>query len=161
MVRRPVSVILSMVAVSLFLEGPASAQSPWPAYGARRGHIRIVQGPFRTVYRIHWGNGLSPEGAAVLLAGIEAAENYFAGSAGEEDGSRELAPKDRSPVQNSRSPVQRSVEKNRGPVQKGDDEGGAVDNRKHRINELLAACDSLLNQLDATSRLASATDAAR
>ena len=48
--------------------GEAFAQAPrYEPYGAWRGRIRYVEGPYRTRTRIRWGGGLTPVGGQVLM----------------------------------------------------------------------------------------------
>jgi len=44
------------------LPGPAEAQP----FGAWRGRYRSASGPFRTVEKLRWGSGLTPQGVAAL-----------------------------------------------------------------------------------------------
>jgi hypothetical protein len=46
-------------------------------YGAWRGRIRYVEGPFRTKTRIHWGNGVTQVGGQVLMHGLTVAGDVF------------------------------------------------------------------------------------
>lgn len=46
-------------------------------YGAWRGRIRYVEGPFRTKTRIHWGNGVTEVGGQVLMHGLTVAGDVF------------------------------------------------------------------------------------
>ncbi len=65
-------------AVLLIVGDTASAQAPtYAPYGAWRGRIRYVEGPWRTRSTIHWGNGITPVGGQVLIQGLTSAENVL------------------------------------------------------------------------------------
>ncbi|MCL4204521.1 MAG: hypothetical protein KJ000_18705 [Pirellulaceae bacterium] len=65
-------------AVLLLVGDTAFAQAPtYAPYGAWRGRIRYVEGPWRTRSTIHWGNGITPVGAQVLIQGLTSAENVL------------------------------------------------------------------------------------
>jgi hypothetical protein len=71
----------------------AIAQQPfnyYPAYGAHRGRMVYHQGPFGgTRQKIHWGGGITDNGAAVLTSAIGAAATIFGpGSSGESAGDK-------------------------------------------------------------------------
>ncbi len=73
--RTPICAVLFAV---LALCETASAQPPvYQPYGAWRGRIRYVEGPWRTRTTIHWGNGVTPTGGQVLIHGLTAAENVL------------------------------------------------------------------------------------
>jgi hypothetical protein len=54
------------------------AQPPtYAPYGAWRGRIRYVEGPWRTKSTVRWGNGITPVGGQVLIQGLTSAEAVF------------------------------------------------------------------------------------
>lgn len=72
------SILLLLVIVGVAACEVASAQVPtYAPYGAWRGRIRYVRGPFRTRSTIHWGNGVTPTGGQVLMFGMSTAENVL------------------------------------------------------------------------------------
>lgn len=69
-----------VVFVNILASGCMDAVADVPEfqpYGAVRGRIRYVEGPFRTKTRIHWGNGLTEVGGQVLMHGLTVAGNVF------------------------------------------------------------------------------------
>jgi hypothetical protein len=71
-------ICLVTAAVFLMVCEPVFAQAPtYAPYGAWRGRIRYVEGPWRTRSTIHWGNGITPTGGQVLIQGLTSAENVF------------------------------------------------------------------------------------
>ncbi len=56
------------------------ANDAFVPYGAWRGNIRYVRGPFRTKETMRWGNGITPTGGMVLMHGLTVAGNVFAGA---------------------------------------------------------------------------------
>lgn len=80
---------LFMIMIALGLASDAFGQAPrYEPYGAWRGRIRYVEGPYRTRTRIRWGGGLTPVGGQVLttfatVAGNVATDpNFWSGVAG-------------------------------------------------------------------------------
>lgn len=74
--NKPILFLLVLVIVSAC--ETVSAQIPtYAPYGAWRGRIRYVQGPFRTRSTIHWGNGITPTGGQVLMTGMTTAGNVL------------------------------------------------------------------------------------
>jgi hypothetical protein len=72
--------LISLVTAALLLMvcEPVFAQAPtYAPYGAWRGRIRYVEGPWRTRSTIHWGNGITPTGGQVLIQGLTSAENVL------------------------------------------------------------------------------------
>jgi hypothetical protein len=69
---------LSGLFVTLLVVGlaaPAVADAPvYAPYGAWRGRIRYVEGPWRTRSFIRWGAGITPTGGQVLMHGFDAAQ---------------------------------------------------------------------------------------
>lgn len=56
----------------------------YPAYGSHRGRIVYHQGPFGgSKQKIHWGGGITDNGAAVLTTAIGAAATIFGPESGE------------------------------------------------------------------------------
>jgi hypothetical protein len=56
----------------------------YPAYGSHRGRIVYHQGPFGgSKQKIHWGGGITDNGAAVLTTAIGAAATIFGPDSGE------------------------------------------------------------------------------
>jgi len=85
------SCLFLIAIVALPLSG--IAQQPfnyYPAYGALRGRMVYHQGPFGgTRQKIHWGGGITDNGAAVLTSAIGAAATIFGpGSSGESAGDK-------------------------------------------------------------------------
>jgi hypothetical protein len=75
----------------------ANATPPsFAPYGASRGRIRYVEGPWRTRSTIHWGNGITPTGGQVLISGMQVAgevltsESFWSGAIGR-DSEKEAA----------------------------------------------------------------------
>jgi len=56
------------------------ANDAFVPYGAWRGNIRYVRGPFRTKETMRWGNGITPTGGMVLMHGLTVAGEVFAGA---------------------------------------------------------------------------------
>ncbi len=74
--RKPIQVVLAIAVLAC--SAAASAQVPtFAPYGAWRGRIRYVEGPWRTRSTIHWGNGVTPTGGQVIMHGLTAAENVL------------------------------------------------------------------------------------
>ena len=74
--RKPICVILAVICIAN--GSTVSAQAPtFAPYGAWRGRIRYVEGPWRTRSTIRWGNGITPTGGQVVMHGLTSAENIL------------------------------------------------------------------------------------
>ena len=68
------AILLAFLTADVLVQAQVPTYQP---YGAWRGRIHYVKGPFRTRSTIRWGNGITPVGGQVLMHGLTTAGNIF------------------------------------------------------------------------------------